>query len=188
MVVHSSTKKSASLWDRFVQGDDKAFALIYKQTVDDLFRYGLIFTINRELIKDCIHDIFVKLYSNRNKLEPVENITAYLSTSLKNALINALKMQRTVSYEEETDERLDDDTPEISYIKEEKENDEQILCSDLLARLNPRQRQVVYYRYIQGMSIAEIGNILDINNQSVSNILQRAISHLKDFSKKMSIK
>ena len=33
-------------------------------------------------VKDCIHDVFVKIYTNRAKLTPTDNIIAYLTNSL----------------------------------------------------------------------------------------------------------
>ena len=188
MLFHMSSKPCISLWNQFLEGDNDAFAEIYKLTVKDLFQYGLQLTDDRDTIKDCIHDIFVKLYTNRDKLKPIDNMMAYLSIALRNSILNTLKVKRSVPYDEIEDERCDDETPETSFLCQEKTSEDKMLFNSLMSRLNDRQRQVVYYRFVQGMSITEIGNALNINYQSVSNILQRSINHLKDFSKKVSIK
>ena len=47
------------LWTRFINGDDKAYSMLYERYVDILFPYGMGFTPNRELVKDCIQDIFI---------------------------------------------------------------------------------------------------------------------------------
>ena len=154
----------------------------------DFMSRTMQFTDDRDTIKDCIHDIFVKLYTNRDKLKPIDNMMAYLSIALRNSILNTLKIKKSIPYDEIEDERCDDETPETSFLFQEKTNEDKMLCNSLMSRLNDRQRQVVYYRFVQGMSITEIGNALNINYQSVSNILQRSINHLKDFSKKVSIK
>lgn len=85
------TLSDSLLWKRFLEGDSSAYSQIYNQTVQELFRYGLLYTSDRELVKDCIHDVFVKIYTNRAKLTPTDNIIAYLMVALKNTLFNALK-------------------------------------------------------------------------------------------------
>ena len=84
------TLSDSLLWKRFLEGDSSAYSQIYNQTVQELFRYGLLYTSDRELVKDCIHDVFVKIYTNRAKLTPTDNIIAYLMVALKNTLFNAL--------------------------------------------------------------------------------------------------
>ncbi len=45
----------------------------------------------------------------------------------------------------------------------------------MMSSLTTRQREIVYYRYIKDMSIDEISKITDMNYQSVSNSIQRAL-------------
>ena len=51
------------LWMSFKNGDDRSFELIYRKYADALFRYGIQFTSNESLVKDAIHDVYVKLYN-----------------------------------------------------------------------------------------------------------------------------
>ena len=64
------TLSDSLLWKRFLEGDSSAYTQIYNRTVQDLFRFGLLYTSDKELIKDCIHDVFVKIHMNRAKLAP----------------------------------------------------------------------------------------------------------------------
>ena len=43
------------MWNRFMAGDDDAYASLYEEYVQDLYQYGLCFTSDTELVKDCIH-------------------------------------------------------------------------------------------------------------------------------------
>lgn len=88
------TLSDSLLWKRFLEGDSSAYTQIYNRTMQDLFRFGLLYTSDKELIKDCIHDVFVKIHMNRAKLAPTDNIAAYLTVALKNTLFNALKKQQ----------------------------------------------------------------------------------------------
>lgn len=51
------------LWNRFENGDVKAFSIIYEHHVDDMFRYGMKICGDKEVALDSIHDVFVKIFS-----------------------------------------------------------------------------------------------------------------------------
>lgn len=183
------TLSDSLLWKRFLEGDSSAYTQIYKRTAQDLFRFGLLYTSDRELIKDCIHDVFVKIHQNRTQLAPTDNITAYLSVALKNTLFNALKKTTdSLSFDEinEGEEMTDESpsTPEAIYINNEQEKQVQTTVHNMMSVLTDRQREIIYYRYIKEMSIDEISQVTDMNNQSVSNSIQRALGRIRDLFKR----
>ena len=55
-----------TLWNLLTEGNRKALEIIYQRYYLLLLNYGLKCTSDRELIKDCIHDLFVHLYLGRN--------------------------------------------------------------------------------------------------------------------------
>lgn len=178
------TLSDSLLWKRFLEGDSSAYTQIYNRTVQDLFRFGLLYTSDKELIKDCIHDVFVKIHMNRAKLAPTDNIAAYLTVALKNTLFNALKKTTdSLSFDEigEREETVDESpsTPETIYINNEQEKQVQATVHTMMSVLTDRQREIIYYRYIKEMSIDEISKVTDMNNQSVSNSIQRALGRIQ---------
>ena len=178
------TLSDSLLWKRFLEGDSSAYTQIYNRTVQDLFRFGLLYTSDKELIKDCIHDVFVKIHMNRAKLAPTDNIAAYLTVALKNTLFNALKKTTdSLSFDEigEREETVDESpsTPETIYINNEQEKQVQATVHTMMSVLTDRQREIIYYRYIKEMSIDEISKVTDMNNQSVSNSIQRALGRIR---------
>lgn len=54
-------------------------------------------TIDKELLKDCIHDIFVKLYTKKDELGTIDNLRSYLFISLKNKLCDELRRRMYMS-------------------------------------------------------------------------------------------
>lgn len=177
------------LWKRFLEGDSNAFSQIYNQTVQELFRLGLLYTSDRELIKDCIHDVFIKIHTNRAKLAPTDNIIAYLTIALKNTLINSLKKTSSLFLLEELNKKglSDEDHTfdlEATYIHNEQEMQNQTTVQTMMSMLTERQREIIYYRYIQDKSIDEISKITDMNYQSVSNSIQRALVRIRNLFKK----
>lgn len=49
-------------WRQFVSGDNDSYCWIYNTYVQILYRYGLRFTSDSEIIKDCIQEVFTSLY------------------------------------------------------------------------------------------------------------------------------
>ena len=49
-------------WRQFVSGDNESYSWIYTTYVQILYRYGLRFTSDPEIIKDCIQEVFTSLY------------------------------------------------------------------------------------------------------------------------------
>jgi RNA polymerase sigma factor (sigma-70 family) len=168
------------LWEKFLSGDDGAYAYFYQKYVRLLLSYGMRFTSDRELVKDCIHDVFVKLYSNHSSLKHVRQIQAYLFTSLKNELYTVFQKDKTVYHIDVIEPVFCIDyTAEELLIAEEQEMEEQQKLREMLDTLTPRQKEVIYYRYIQGMKLDEICKLMDLNYQSLQNLIQRSILKIK---------
>ena len=171
----------SNLWRRFVEGDDRAYAQIYNLCGDDMLAYGLHFTTDRELVKDCIQDVFVDLYKRRRKLEKaISNVKCYLFAALKNTLFDAFKKSVEL-FQIETIEPVfhTEYTVEDLFIRSETNRFQQ--AKMILQRLTPRQHEVIYYRYVEEMSYEEIGRLMQMNVQSVRNLLSRSIQRARDF-------
>lgn len=162
--------------------DNVSFDQLYDRYVQILFSYGLQFTSDRELVKDCIQDVFVKIYETGTQLHHVDNMGAYLRIALKNKIINSQKKQKihsnyinTIGFSD-----IDEFTAEqeLECLEEEQHNRNRIEM--MMKILTPQQKKVVHYRYIEDLSLEEISIMLNINYQSAQNILQRAIKKIKN--------
>jgi len=176
----SNPNEDKLLWNRFLTGDDKAYAYFYRKYIEELFSYGMRFTADRELVKDCIQDVFVKIYSNRANLNPTDNIRLYLHIALKNALFNVFQKNKSV-YHIDTIEPVFslDYSIEDRLIADEQEQEKKEKLDRILELLTPRQKEVIYHRYVEGMKLEDICQIMDMNYQSVLNLLQRSVKKVR---------
>ena len=166
-------------WRQFVSGDEHAYSWIYTRYVRKLLQYGLCFTSDRELVKDCIQDIFVYLYSNKEKLETCDNIKYYLFAAFRNNLVRAI-------YKASAFNELPEDPPfhieltvEEQFIQNEQYMAESKKVENLLSLLTSRQKEIIYYRFIQGMSMEEICGLMNLNYQSAQNLIQRSLKKMR---------
>ncbi|MDR2139590.1 MAG: sigma-70 family RNA polymerase sigma factor [Tannerella sp.] len=168
------------LWEMFLSGDDRAYAYLYRKYTDELFAYGMRFTLDRELVKDTVQDVFVKIYRNRSKLSKTDKVKPYLYMAMKNTLFNVFKKEKAL-YHIDTVEPvfIMEYSIEDLIIADEQEAEYRRKISRLLDGLTPRQKEVIYYRYVEEMALNEICKLMDMNYQSVQNLIQRSIKRIK---------
>lgn len=172
--------KNNDLWMMFISGDDNAYSLLYKEYAGNMFDFGLHFTPNRETIKDCIQDVFIKIYGNRKRLTPVRNVRVYLYTALKNSLFDTFRKDMD-HYQIDTIEPVFcvDYTVEKEFIETEILSAQKKQIAQMMETVTPRQREVLYYRYVEELSYDEISELMQMNYQSVRNLIHRSILKLR---------
>ena len=179
--MHIQTTNDRELWDSFKAGDDRAFSQIYETYADLLFSYGMRFTSNREIVRDTLQELFIKLYKNRKNLSTTDHIKFYLFCAFRHQLQNELaKVIPSVDITEcETTFTLDQSALD-QLIYDEKELNRQKKLNQLLNDLPVRQKMVIQYRLIEGLKYEEIAQLMDMNYQSVHNLLQRALNKIRE--------
>jgi len=168
------------IWNNFIKGESTSFSYIYYMYIQDLYAYGRCFTSNRELLKECIHEVFVKIYYSREDLR-IDYFKYYMIKSLRNQLLNAFRDEKdTCDVEEFENEFMPVYSVEDSYIQKEQDIRLKLEIRKMLASLTSNQREAIYYRYIEELSINEISQIMDINYQSVINLIHRSIKKMRE--------
>jgi RNA polymerase sigma factor (sigma-70 family) len=173
--------ESNTQWRRFVAGDNTAYDWLYNKYIRSLYRYGLHFTADGEAVKDCIHDIFTSLYRNRRNLVVPANVKVYLFVSLKNSLLRYLQ-NKSIYGREEVEEApfLLEPTVEDEYIDNEQFVRRKEMIRRMLSVISPRQKEIIYYRFIQELQWDKICTLMNLSYQSAQNLLQRAIRKIRD--------
>ena len=175
-------EESKIKWELFLLGDNTAYSWLYNKYVQILFRYGLRLTSDSELIKDCIQELFTTLYINRKQMGyPPANVKVYLFVSLRNNIARA--QRRNTKYERMEHEMttfLLEPTVEEQFIDEESEKNQQRLVENILQTLTPRQKEIMYYRYIQELDFKDICTLMNLNYQSAQNLIQRSIKKIRE--------
>lgn len=161
------------------KGSYKAFNCLYKQYFDLL--YGFIFSLTRshEFTRELVQETFVKVWINRQKIDPELSFKAWLFKIAQNQLKDQLKKQFNNPVFEDyllycSDEQLPDS--EQDNFDFEAFNRSLAKAKD---KLSPRQVQIFELAKEQGFSTLEIADKLQISEQSVYNYLHQAMSVLR---------
>lgn len=168
-------------WQLFLKGDKHAFSELFLAFHDDLYRYGIRLSHDPETVNDCIQNLFLKLWKNRNKLKPVRDIKPYLLRSLHNHIIDILELEKkTISINQEAEEFVSIEfNAEDFIISNQIEKEIQEKISRLLNQLPSRQRHAIYLRYFEDMEFENIAEVMNMNVQSVRNSLCRGLQAMR---------
>ncbi|MEY4274963.1 MAG: hypothetical protein RL638_1911 [Bacteroidota bacterium] len=172
-----------AIWDQFRSGDQKAFTELYQHFVQPLYSYSMGVTSDKELIKDCLHDLFVELWRNHATIGPTTSVKFYLMASIKRKLVRHLETQMK-NHVHHTNYMLDfseaDYSQESILIKYEDEIRTNKQLANCLNMLSKRQREAISLRFFQNMDTDQISDSMKINPQSVYNLIFGALRVMKD--------
>jgi RNA polymerase sigma factor (sigma-70 family) len=158
------------------------FTELYDKTIDNLFAFGEKFTNDREMIKDCIQDVFVKLYTKKNELDTVINIESYLYVSLRNRINDEFRHNNHTYENEINDNNIktlfdESDAFNLECIEEKRKKTDKL--NEFVKCLSPRQQQIIHLYYIEQRKYDDICRIMGINYQSVRNLMHRSLLKLR---------
>jgi RNA polymerase sigma-70 factor (ECF subfamily) len=166
------------LWDELRRSNKSALKKIYDTHVEDLIQYGYRFCKAQELVEDCVHDLFIYLWQHREKLGKTDSIKRYLLVALRRSIIRQLKKESTI----EGDQAIPFDASlsiEEIWIDEEENTERQLALREAFEKLSARQKEVLYLRFYQDMPYESICEVMDINYQSVRNLIYASVQVMR---------
>ena len=165
------------------------FTTQYNKHIDNLFAFGSRFTSDREMIKDCIQDVFVKLYTRRDSLDNVDKIESYLYVSLRNRINDEFRRNVHLCDHEITDVSMKGMAEAEAFANEKMERQQQLSASveKYFYMLSPRQRQIITLYYKEQRKYDDICQIMGINYQSVRNLMHRSIMRLRSLASSLEV-
>ena len=174
-----------ALWDDFRGGSQEAFSQLYELFAADLYRYGYNLVRNKQLVEDCLHELFLHLHAKRNQLGPTDNIRFYLYRSLRRRLTDALaKLNKFDSDDYAFDNAEFLIQPYESDLIEQQtlERRKQIVISEL-NKLPKRQKEILYLVYMKGLTYQQAADVMEITMKSVYNTINVALTTLRSYIK-----
>lgn len=165
------------------------YSNLYDKHIDGLFAFGSKLTNDREVLKDCIQDVFVKLFTRKEHLGAIKNIESYLYISLRNRINDEFRRSTKMCDYEITDATMQVVVDNDEHNQEQMERTQRLSdeVERYFERLSPRQRQIINLYYIQHRKYDDICQIMGINYQSVRNLMHRSISKLREYAGQMQL-
>ena len=136
--------------------------------------------MDSELIDDIIQELFVKLYTRPQLIKDFSTIQAFLYAAMRNAFVNQEKQRKKYLY---LDEFENFELPyfventQIEYEEELKALKEKI--HRIINSLTPRQKEIIYLRFLHQKEYEEIAQIMDMSEQAARNLTYRAMEKIR---------
>lgn len=170
-------------WSNFKSGDFASLGILFETHYQELFYYGIKIVAMPELVKDTIQDLFADVWERRKNMASVENIKAYLIISLRRELVRQIAKTRKESFADANISLQFSFSAEDFLISDEENRNHSRLLSQSMQGLTDRQREVILLRFFHGLEFPEISQVLEMNVQSVRNLLFRSLDKIrKDMS------
>ena len=181
---HINNISDSSLWNKLRLGDEEAFSSLFERYYSTLVNYGKTLMTGEDRVKDCVQDVFVDIWTYRYKLNEAIVVKAYLLSSVRKRIARLYHREHIFSNIKSIDslEFLFDFSIEDRLIAEETTTKKVEQLNKSINQLSDRQKEAIYLRYHQGLSVEQVSEVLNLNYQSTKNLLHRAILQLrKDF-------
>ncbi|MBJ6368592.1 RNA polymerase sigma factor [Snuella sedimenti] len=185
-IKHQEGISDHQVWHRLKEGDEYAFALIYKSNFHFLYSYGLKLVYDKALVRDSIQDLFVHIWDRKHKLGEVANIRMYLCKALRRRVLNerkkGLKLVNTSSIQQ-SDTLVFSESVEHRLIEKQKFDYKLSKLKVCVNRLTTKQREMIHLKFYVGLNYKEIAEIMDLSTKATYKLMGRAIGALRHFYK-----
>ena len=171
-------QEELDLVQRARQGDHEAFAQLYENHFDKIFRYVVLKIGNQAEAQDMTQQVFVKAYESIGsyQLQGVP-FTAWLFRIAHNQMVDYVRKQskrQTVWLDETIQVRDDSD---LEHDVETKIEMEQVVSAS--KQLTKAQREVISLRFAGGLSITEAAKTMRKSEGAIKALQHSAILALR---------
>ncbi len=171
-----------NLWKKLRDGQISAIEDLYRLNYQVLYSYAYKLSGEKDLSKDCVQELFVKLWEKREHLNEVSRVRSYLLQSVWHSMIKLMKKRnKALLFDENAHYDIDVVFPSETTIIESQDREEKSRkLNHAINNLSGRQKQIIFMQYYEGLSIEEIQKITELKYQSIKNLTHRAMIVLRD--------
>lgn len=163
-------------------GEQDAFEEIYRRYWQKLLRSAQFKIRSKEIIEEILQDLFISLWEKREKVL-IENLEAYLNTSLRYLIINQIKKQilqeKFVEYSIKKNELTDDVDESVAF------NELSSAIEKAIEQLPKKTEQIFRLNRLEYKSVKEISVLLETPERTIEYHITQALKalriHLREF-------
>lgn len=176
----STLYNERELLDLTAGGDEGAFSRLFYLWHQKLGTYIYRLTGSTDIAKDIVQDVFMKIWTNREKLRQVECFSAYLFVVSRNHTFNCL---RRIAKERAEHCRLTENFRDVNIYRNqgEVERDYYDLLDQAVEALPSQQKKVYILSRRERLKYDEIALLMDISRETVKKYLQIATHFITSY-------
>jgi len=164
---------------RLKNGDDIAFEKIYRLYHLPIYTNILRMVHDEAAADDLLQEVFLRVWENRNKIDPEKSFAGYLFTCSRFLVLNFL---RNVSVEKQVENYLSKTQSELYRHIEEGIfcQEAEIFIQKTISELPPQRLKIYTLCKTQGMTYQEVATVLGISATTVQDHMVKARRFIRD--------
>jgi RNA polymerase sigma factor (sigma-70 family) len=134
-----------------------------------------------QFIKDCIQEVFCDLLKPGTKLGDTNSILTYLFVTLRRKIFRKIRYDQYFRLDETFDmTTLTENNLEDEILSREDSRIKRDRLKKLIDQLSPRQKEALLMRYYLSVEYQDIAGLMELNVQSVRNLIYQALKTLRE--------
>lgn len=174
------------LAQRIKASNDAAFDQLFRLLYNDLVRYAMTFTRDKDQACNVAQDVFIKLWQIRDQIDTGKSLKALLFQMIRNKSLNLLRDTRKevtgleladlqhedlITGPESTSGEEPDHLEQTGYLTEK--------LHEWVEQLPERQREAFELSRFDGLDHEEIAQVMQVSARTVNNHLVAALRQLR---------
>lgn len=167
------------LVERAIQGDSRAFGLLYERHMDAIYRYVFFRVGSPHDAEDLTEDVFVRAWEAIGgfKRGGQGSFVSWLYRIAHNIVIDHYRKRQPQSW---SSEQLALEESPLPSVEEAAHHNQDVLrLARAISELDETEQQVIVLRFIEGLSHGEVSEVIG-KSEGASRVIQhRALVNLK---------
>ena len=140
------------------------------QNVDSAYRFAYTYTKNREDAEDVVNESVIKALKSIGSLKNPQYIKSWFYKIIIHTALTGKKKKSKIIYLQPED---------LEAVTEEESDYSSITIHSMICGLKPKYKSIIVLRFLEEMSLHEISQTLDLNENTVKTRLYTALKLLR---------
>ena len=169
------------LVDDIQNGDERAFEKLFFKYYGRLCGFAMKLVKSPDLAKDCVQEVFLKIWRNHEEWSIHYSLSVYLYQSVRNQALNQIEKRKT--HREYSEKYYEEDFHNQGDENQQLSNDQIEMVDkiwEVVEEMPDRRKMVFELHRRHGLSYKEIAQIMKITRKTVENHMGRALQDVRN--------
>ena len=168
------------LMHRVAAGDEEAIGELYDRFAPLVFKVAWQFHPSHAEAEDAVQEIFIRLWQTADRFDPRRaKLVTWVMLIARRHLIDRLRRSSVRPRPGSLESDISEAPPESGGTPAEKEEANQAIL-DRIAELPELQRTVIERAYLQGYTLREVSDQLEVPLGTIKSALSRGLARLRE--------
>ena len=181
--MENITDNQFTEWSQAIKnGEKESYSNFFRACYEHCVRFAYRYVKSKDQACDLVQEAFIKLWKNREQLDPAKSLKSYMFTIVRNLSLNHIRDHKN-KFESIDDREISFDA--LIIHQEQNTNDSYIkqtakIIESLITKLPDRQREAFELSRFDGLQHDEIAEVMNISARTVNNHIVSACNTLRE--------